>query len=45
MIIIMKDMFQNIEDYLKKIIKENKLDEDKIFEGSIITNNEYKVVI
>lgn len=42
MIIIMKDMFQNIENYLKQIIEGNKLNEEKIFEDSIITNNEYK---
>ena len=41
MIIIMNDMFTNIENYLEKIIQENEFNEEKIFENSIITNNDY----
>ena len=41
MIIIMNDMFMNIENYLEKIIQENEFNEEKIFENSIITNNDY----
>ena len=42
MIITMNDMFMNIEKYLTKMIKENNLNEEKIFEKSIVTNPDYK---
>ena len=42
MINVMNDMFINIESYLTKIINENELNEEKIFENSIIINNDYK---
>ena len=42
MILIMNDMFINIENYLEKITNENDLNEEKIFENSIVTNIDYK---
>ena len=42
MFMIMDDMFKYIENYLNIIIQENGLNEEKIFEKSIITNPEYK---
>ena len=42
MINIMNDMFLNIENFLTKIINKNGLNEEKIFQDSIIINKDYK---
>ena len=42
MIKIMTDMFNNIENFLQEIIQEYGLNEEKIFETSLITNDNYK---